>query len=68
MDVHTIEANYDDLLFAENDERLEKLKIGNRFYIETEDERIAILQVHDIESLGPTHTLVAFEILITQKL
>ncbi|MEM9142040.1 MAG: hypothetical protein AAGA86_03565 [Bacteroidota bacterium] len=68
MDVHSIQANYGDLLFAENEERLEKLKIGNRFYIETEDERIAILQVQDIESLGPTHTLVAFDILITQKL
>lgn len=68
VDVHSVESNYEDLLFSEKDERLEKLTVGNRFYIETSDSRIAILQVSDIEDLGPAQTLVSFDILITQKL
>ncbi len=66
LDTHEIEGNYEQLLFAEKDERLEDLKLGNRFYIKTQDERIAVLQVLDIVTLGPSQTLISFDIIVTQ--
>lgn len=67
FDVHEIEKNYDNLLFAEQDERIVDLEVGSRFYFNTADGRIAILQVEKIENLG-VYDLFVFDILITQKL
>ena len=65
LDTHEIEANYEEILFAEQDERIFDLEKDVRFYFKTQDDRIAILQVVKIENLGPT-SIVVFDIIITQ--
>ncbi len=67
LSVHEIEKNYEDLLFSEKDERIEKLTVGNRFYFKTADGRIAIVQLNSMQDIG-VYNVFYFDILITQNL
>lgn len=65
-DVFNIENNFETLEFKEEDERVQSLKEGARFYFKTKYDRIAIIQVVRITNENMTTKQINFDILITQ--